>query len=158
LDLKKWIDVTNAYNNGGFMYHCTTPTDALLTFRDAILETKEFGYKNAVNSAVELGTKFRKMLEEFGFQSVAKEGWKSPTVIVSYCNENMVPLFKAKGIQVAGMVPFMIGEPTGLMTFRVGLFGIDKLKNIDKTVDDFRAVLAEMRENGYKFDDPVRVE
>jgi len=148
LDLKKWIDVSNAYDNGAFMYHCTTPTDALIVFRDAIKETKEYGFENARKSAVELGGKFRAMLEEFGFASAAAEGWKSPTVIVSYCKENMVPKFKAKGIQVAGMVPFMIGEPKDLITFRVGLFGLDKLKDHEKTLGDFRAALEDIaREN-----------
>lgn len=144
LDLKKWISVSDAYENGGFMYHTTTPTDALLEFSKNIRETKDYGYLRCKDAAYNLGSKFREMLDSYGFKSVAADDWRSPTVIVSHCKENMVPKFKSKGIQVAGMVPFMLGEPKEILTFRIGLFGIDKLKNIEETLEIFRQALDEI--------------
>jgi len=88
LNLEKWCEVSDKYSEGAFMYHTTTPTDALMQFRDAIQETKEFGFQNADDAAWDLGHRFRNMLEEFGYPSVAGNNWKSPTVIVSHCKEN----------------------------------------------------------------------
>jgi len=132
--------VTDAYESGAFKYHTTPPTDGMLQFRDAIYETQEFGLEKAKMAAWEMGGKFRGVLEEFGYQSVAADGFKSPTVVVSYASENLVPWFIKSGIQVAGPVPFMLGEKNSL-TFRVGLFGLDKLKDVDGTIKDFRDVL-----------------
>lgn len=145
LDLEKWVSVSDAYASGAFMYHTTTPTDALLTFRDNIKETKKFGYEKADDVAWDLGQRFRSMLEEFGYKSVAGKMWKSPTVIVSHCKENMVPKFIEQDIQVAGSVPLMISEPKDYMSFRIGLFGLDKLRNPDLTIETFREALSQLK-------------
>ena len=141
LDLKKWIDVGNAYDNGGFMYHCTVPTDAMMEFNDNVKETMEFGLKEAEKQAQLLGNKFRHLLESNGYPSVADDDCKSPTVVVSYTNNETVNLLKNNGIMVAGYVPFMIDEPNYLRTFRIGLFGLDKLYNIDHTFELFKKAL-----------------
>jgi len=137
LDLNTWVSVTDAYLGGLFKYHTTPPTDSMMVFRDAIKETRKLGLRNTRKMAWELGDKFRTVLEREGYGSVAENGFKSPTVIVSYCEENMVPKFAAQGIQVAGKVPFMLDEPAELQTFRVGLFGLEKLQNHDQTIGDF---------------------
>jgi aspartate aminotransferase-like enzyme len=139
LDLKKWIEVSDAYTNGGFAYHTTVPTDTILAFRDAIKETLELGLDETKQIQIALGNRFRELLESKGFESAAAEENKAPTVIVSYCKDNMVPKFGANGIQVAGKVPFKIDEPADLMTFRIGLFGLDKLKNPEQTFANFEA-------------------
>ena len=142
LDLKKWIEVTDAYNNDGFMYHCTVPTNSLLEFRDNIKETIDFGLDKAKNNAIYLGTEIRKILEDSGYKSVANINNKASSVIVSYCNENMVSKFKEHDVQVAGYVPFMLDEPSHLNTFRIGLFGIDKLKNPEESINLFKKILS----------------
>ena len=141
LDLKKWVDVGNAYDNGGFMYHCTVPTDAMMEFNDNVKETLEFGIEEAEKQAQLLGNKFRHLLESNGYPSVADDDCKSPTVVVSYTNSDTVNQLKNNGIMVAGYVPFMIDEPEDLRTFRIGLFGIDKLYDIDHTFELFKKAL-----------------
>lgn len=110
-----------------------------MAFRDAVKETLEVGLDETKQIQIALGNRFRELLESKGFESVASEESKAPTVIVSYCKENMVPKFVAQGIQVAGKVPFKIDEPADLMTFRIGLFGLDKLKNPEQTFANFEA-------------------
>ena len=141
LDSKKWVDVGNAYDNGGFMYHCTVPTDAMMEFNDNVKETMEFGIEEAEEQAQLLGNKFRHLLESNGYPSVADDDCKSPTVVVSYTNSDTVNQLKNNGIMVAGYVPFMIDEPEDLRTFRIGLFGLDKLYNIDHTFELFKKAL-----------------
>ena len=141
LDLNKWLSVTESYESGNFMYHCTVPTDAIIQFSEAVEETLKFGLEKAEKNAKYIGKEIRKGLELRGFSSVADEDYKAPTVIVSQCQENMVPFFKSRGIQVTGYVPFMLDEPSEINTFRLGLFGLDKLSNPQKTVDDFINVL-----------------
>lgn len=141
LDLNKWCDVSTAYQKGGFMYHCTVPTDSLIEFDKNIQETLDFGIDNCKDSAIQLGIEMRNLLEVNGYKSVAANKYKSPTVVVSYCENNMFQRLLEQGIQVAGSVPFMIDEPKGLNTFRIGLFGLDKLKNTDQTLNDFKMAL-----------------
>jgi len=141
LDLKKWVSISDAYKAGGFAYHSTVPSDVMITFRDAIKETKAFGFEKARRVQTEMGNKFRDLLERYGYPSAAADGWRAPTVIVSYAKHNMVPFFKSLGLQVAGKVPFMIDEPTDLMTFRIGLFGLDKLYNPEKHLEEFENAL-----------------
>lgn len=137
-NLKKWLEVMQAYEKGGFMYYTTLPTDSLTDFRDAVLETKAHGFTRAKEDLFTLGSKIRKVLEENGFKSVAAEGYKAPGVVVSYCDDPaMVAKFKEQGLQIAAGVPFKVDEPAGLITFRLGLFGLDKIKNIDRTVSTF---------------------
>lgn len=134
-NLSMWHTVMKKYEAGAFMYYTTLPTDALTTFRDAIMETKAHGFEQAKADLFTLGSRIRKALEKRGFKSVAPEGIKAPGVVVSYASDPaMVALFKEQGLQIAGGVPFKLNEPEGLITFRLGLFGLDKIKNIDKTV------------------------
>lgn len=141
LDLNKWSDVTDSYINDNFMYHCTVPTDSIIEFSKTIEETLEFGLDKAQNNAKYIGKEIRKFLENKGFNSIAQDNYKSPTVIVSQCENNMVDYFKQKGIQVTGFVPFMLNEPEDIHTFRIGLFGLDKLSNPEKTIENFKNTL-----------------
>jgi len=148
VNLAKWSGVTDAYKKeGGFMYYTTLPTDSLMTFRDVILETKEFGYAQCEEKTFELGTQVRSLLNEFGFRSVAHDECAAPTVVVSYFRNSddadMLARFKGQGIQIAGGVPLKIDEPWngGAPTFRLGLFGLDKLKDVDGSVATLRAAL-----------------
>ena len=141
LDLNKWSEVTDAYKEDNFKYHCTVPTDSIIKFSETINETLDFGLSKSKNNAEYMGSQLRRILELKGFNSIAANGFKSPTVIVSQCENNLVEKFKEKGIQVTGFVPFMLDEPNNIHTFRIGLFGLDKLKNPDKTIDDFKKIL-----------------
>ena len=133
------------------MYHTTLPTDALMTFRDVILETKAFGYTELEEKTRELGNRVRSLLESKGFRSVAAPGCQAPTVVVSYMRNNeqdrsLVAEFKKQGIQIAAGVPLKIDEPwacdaSGPPTFRIGLFGLDKLKRVDEAVRIFEEAL-----------------
>ena len=127
------------------MYHCTVPTDALLQFNSNIIETIDYGLDRCEQNAIELGNEMRNMLENKGFEATVSEHYKSPTVIVSYCKNNMVKPFLEQGIQVAGFVPFMIGESSEINTFRIGLFGLDKLKDTKNTLDLFYNVLKNIK-------------
>merc|ERR1719198_2102682 len=125
------------------MYHATMPTDALVTFRDVMLETKHFGFPEAAKSAWELGGIVRKMMcEEKGLVSVAAPGFEAPGVVVVHTSDATVAgKFIKAGTQIAAGVPFMIGEPSDTKTFRIGLFGLDKLKNPRKTAELLRGAL-----------------
>ncbi len=143
-DLGKWHSIMGAYLNGGHAYHATMPTDALQAFRDVIMETKAFGYDNAKAAQQELGDRVRALLDDRGIKSVASEGFGAPGVVVSYTTDpNMKSgaAFAAKGMQIAAGVPLQVDEPEGFSTFRLGLFGLDKLKDIDRTVDTLGTTL-----------------
>lgn len=144
VNLRKWLDVMEAYEKGGFMYYTTLPTDALSAFCTVMKETQAYGFDKAAADLWNLGRKVRDVMSSHGFPSVAAKGFEAPGVVVSYANDNnKVGEFKQQGIQIAGGVPFKIGEPEGLKTFRLGLFGLDKIANIFKTV----AVLEEAIDN-----------
>mmetsp|Transcript_13102 Transcript_13102/g.41813 ORF Transcript_13102/g.41813 Transcript_13102/m.41813 type:complete len:510 (-) Transcript_13102:244-1773(-) len=130
-NLGKWLEVMEKYEAGGFMYYTTLPTDALTAFHKVMIETRdELGFKKAEESARELGSLVRGTMAKFGLDSVAAEGFQAPTVVVCYSDSpDMVAKFKQEGLQIAGGVPFKCDEPEGLITFRIGLFGIDKLRN-----------------------------
>jgi aspartate aminotransferase-like enzyme len=134
-DLRKWLELMDSYEAGGFMYHATMPTDALVTFRDVMLETKEFGFQTAMDHAWELGGMVRKMMcDEKGLVSVAAPGFQAPGVVVVHTQDGSVAgKFIQAGTQIAAGVPFMIDEPSDTKTFRIGLFGLDKIKNPEKT-------------------------
>ncbi|WP_283789258.1 aminotransferase class V-fold PLP-dependent enzyme [Bermanella sp. WJH001] len=147
-DLKKWQQIMQAYENGGHAYHATMPTDALLKFRDTMLETKEYGFDKVKAEQLELGQKVRAMLEARGIESVAAEGFKAPGVVVNYTDDadmQNTKKFAALGMQAAGGVPLMCDEGEGFKSFRLGLFGLDKLHNIDRTVANLEAVLDKMQ-------------
>lgn len=142
INMRKWLEVMDAYENGGFAYYTTMPTDALHLFRDAADETREFGFANATKRAWELGMETRSMMEGKGYKSVAAKGYQAPGVVVSYTEDpNMFPKCKAHGFQIAAGVPFMINEPVGNHTFRIGLFGLDKLKRKETTISMLEEVL-----------------
>jgi aspartate aminotransferase-like enzyme len=137
IDLKKWLTIMQAYENGGHAYHATLPTDALKKFRDIMLETKDYGFEKLCAAQWELGTKVRALLATHGIKSVAAEGYGAPGVVVSYTSDPGLQngsKFAAEGLQIAAGVPLMCDESDGYSTFRLGLFGLDKLKDVDAAV------------------------
>jgi aspartate aminotransferase-like enzyme len=136
-DLRKWLDIMTAYENGGHAYHATMPTDALKKFRDSMKETESNGFEKVRQEQLELGRKVREMLQSRGFRSVAAEGFQAPGVVVSYTGDPDIQngkKFVEQGLQIAAGVPLMCDEPEDFRSFRLGLFGLDKLQNIDRTV------------------------
>lgn len=143
-DLGKWRDIMAAYESGGHAYHATMPTDSLRVFRDVVSETEAFGFDRAKSALSELGGQVRGALEERGFASVAATGFQSPGVVVSYTDAADIKTgkrFADAGIQVAGGVPLMCDEPDDFSTFRIGLFGLDKISDIDRTVSLLTAAM-----------------
>jgi aspartate aminotransferase-like enzyme len=144
VDLKKWLQIMEAYEAGGHAYHATLPTDALTRTRDVMLETRAYGFDRLRAEQFELGHKVRAMLQAHGLRSVAAEGWQAPGVVVSYTDDDGLHSGKAflgQGIQAAAGVPLQCDEPAGFKTFRIGLFGLDKLHHADRTVDRLEAAL-----------------
>lgn len=144
LDLKKWRAIIAAYEGGGHAYHATMPTDALRAFRDTMRETKEYGFERLREAQWRLGNDVRALLAERGFRSVAADGFGAPGVVVSYTDDPDIQSgkkFLAKGVQIAAGVPLQVGEPEGFRTFRIGLFGLDKLYDVEATVGRVRAAL-----------------
>ena len=139
IDVCKWKTVMQAYLDGGHMYHCTMPTDAIRTFRDVVKETEAFGLDNAKDACWKLGNGVRDVLKKNGFPSVAADGYGSPGVAVVYAPDaTFAGKFKAAGLQIAAGVPLKIGEPADTFkTFRIGLFGLDKLQNVDLAIANF---------------------
>jgi len=136
-DLLKWLQIMQAYENGGHAYHATMPTDAIKHFRDTINETAEFGFDKARDKQQELGDRVRELLNKHNFISVAADGFHAPGVVVSYTNDKAIhngSKFKDMGIQIAAGVPLQCDEGDDYQTFRLGLFGLDKLKNVDAAV------------------------
>ncbi len=144
LDLKKWRAIMAAYEDGGHAYHATMPTDALVGLRDAMAETSAMGFDAARDAQWQLGDGVRAMLAERGIRSVAAQGFGAPGVVVSYTADPDIKTgkkFAAQGMQIAAGVPLAIGEGDSFSTFRLGLFGLDKLKDVDGTLARLRAVL-----------------
>lgn len=144
VDLKKWYTVMQANEQGISAYHVTVPTDALVHFAKIMRETEEYGFDLVMEEQQALGTRIRQLLESRGFKSVAAEGFKAPGVVVSYTNDPDIKTgkkFKDAGMQIAAGVPLELGEGAGYMSFRIGLFGLDKIHNPDRTVERLRAVL-----------------
>ena len=136
-DLLKWLQIMQAYENGAHAYHATMPTDAIKRFRDTIMETEEFGFDNACKKQQELGDKVRALLESHNINSVSEKGYQAPGVIVSYTNDKAIhngSKFTNVGIQIAAGVPLQCDEGDDYLTFRLGLFGLDKLKDVDAAV------------------------
>lgn len=146
-DLRKWLQIMEAYENGGHAYHATMPTDALLKFRDTMKETEDYGFEKVREEQLELGRKVRELLTNKGFKSVAAEGFQAPGVVVSYTDDMEIhngKKFLAEGLQIAAGVPLQCDEPEGFQTFRIGLFGLDKLHNIDRTVSHLSEALSKV--------------
>jgi len=144
IDLKKWYSIMQAYEGGGHAYHATMPTDALRAFRDTMLETRDYGFDRLRDAQWELGGRVRALLREKGVRSVAAEGFGAPGVVVSYTADPGVQngsKFAQQGMQIAAGVPLACDEPEGFMTFRLGLFGLDKLYDVDATVARLQRVI-----------------
>ena len=144
-DLLKWLNIMEAYENGGHAYHATMPTDSLRRFRDIMKETEEYGFKKVHAEQQELGNKVRGMLAAKGFKSVAAKGFEAPGVVVSYTDDKGIHTgkkFAEIGFQVAAGVPLQCDEPEDYQTFRLGLFGLDKLHNVERTVENLAKALA----------------
>jgi aspartate aminotransferase-like enzyme len=137
-DLLKWLQIMQAYESGGHAYHATMPTDAIKHFRDTVNETAEFGFENARKKQQELGDKVSALLERNNITSVAAKGFQAPGVVVSYTTDKDIQngsKFKDIGMQIAAGVPLQCDEGDDYQTFRLGLFGLDKLKDVDAVVE-----------------------
>ncbi|WP_272004751.1 aminotransferase class V-fold PLP-dependent enzyme [Roseovarius sp. ZX-A-9] len=144
LDLKKWRQIMKAYEDGGHAYHATMPTDALRAFRDTMLETKEYGFERLREAQWALGDGVRAMLADKGLTSVAADGFGAPGVVVTYTDDPDIQngkKFAAEGMQIAAGVPLQCNEPEGFRTFRLGLFGLDKLYDVPAAQARLKAVL-----------------
>ena len=143
-DLKKWLQVMEAYESGAHMYHATMPTDALTRLREVMQETRAYGFDKVRAEQQQLGDRVRELLESRGIRSVAADGFKAPGVVVSYTEDTGIQTgkkFLAEGLQTAAGVPLQCDEPADFMTFRVGLFGLEKLHNADRTVEQLAKAL-----------------
>lgn len=144
IDLKKWYQIMQAYENGGHAYHATMPTDALRAFRDTMIETKEYGFDKLQAAQWQLGNEVRAYLKSKGITSVAADGYGAPGVVVSYTDDPAIQngsKFSALGMQIAAGVPLQCDEPDDFRTFRLGLFGLDKLYDVDGTMGRLTKVL-----------------
>jgi len=147
-DLKKWLQIMETFENGGHAYHATMPTDALAAMRDVMLETEAYGFDKVCKEQQELGRRIRELLVAEGFPSVAAEGFQAPGVVVSYTTDPDIQTgkkFLALGLQTAAGVPLQCDEPAEFRTFRIGLFGLEKLHNPEQTVANLAAALARMK-------------
>ena len=143
-DLRKWLQIMETYENGGHAYHATMPTDALTVLRNVMKETESYGFEKVRAEQQELGDKVRALLARKGFMSVAAEGFQAPGVVVSYTDDPEIQSgkkFLGLGLQTAAGVPLQCDEPADYRSFRIGLFGLDKLHNIERTVQHLENTL-----------------
>ena len=146
-DLKKWLQIMETYENGNHVYHTTMPTDALKTLRNVMKETQSIGFEKLKAAQIELGNKVRALLVSRGFDSVAAPGFQSPCVVVSYTTDPEIQSGKKfinVGLQTAAGVPLQCDEGPEFRTFRIGLFGLEKLQNIDRTIKHLEHALNTM--------------
>tara|TARA_B100001175_G_C19323828_1_gene549076 strand:- start:301 stop:819 length:519 start_codon:yes stop_codon:yes gene_type:complete len=146
-DLKKWREIMSAYESGGHAYHATMPTDGLRAFVEVMRETREMGFGNVRAAQEDLGGRIRNLLEHQGIKSLAAPDFKAPSVVVSYTDDPDIQTgkkFAHLGMQIAAGVPLQCDEAADFRTFRIGLFGLDKLKDIDRTVDLFAKTLEQI--------------
>lgn len=144
-DLKKWLHIMHAYENGGHMYHATLPTGALAAFRDTMQETVAAGLDTLKERQWELGNRVRALMARKGLHSVAAPGYEAPGVVVCYTDDDQIHngrKFIEQGLQTAAGVPLMCDEPADYKTFRVGLFGLDKLQEVDRAVANLDRALS----------------
>ncbi len=143
-DLKKWLQIMETYEGGAHAYHATMPTDALTRLCEIMKETQAYGFAKVRDEQIELGAKVRALFQSRGIPSVAAEGFKAPGVVVSYTEDPEIQSsrkFLAVGLQTAAGVALQCDEPADFMTFRVGLFGLEKWHNVDRTVAQLVAAL-----------------
>ena len=151
VDLKKWLQIMQAYENGGHAYHATLPTDSIKYFRDMMVLAEQAGFEYLRARQIELGQKVRALLADKGLISVAAEGYQAPGVAVYYTTDDAIQngkKFIEQGLQIAAGVPLQCDEPADYKTFRLGLFGIDKLNDVDGTVARFETALTEVLAKG----------
>ena len=149
MDLKKWLQIMEAYEKGGHVYHTTMPTDALKILRNVMKETQSLGFAALKAKQIELGTKVRDLLVSKGYPSVAAKGYQSPGVIVSFTKDPDIQSgkkFIALGLQTAAGVPLQCDERPDFRTFRLGLFGLEKLTHVDRTVGHLATALEKITE------------
>ena len=149
MDLKKWLQIMEAYEKGGHVYHTTMPTDALKILRNVMKETQALGFAALKDKQVELGTKVRNLLVSKGYDSVSAKGFQAPGVVVSYTKDPDIQSgkkFIALGLQTAAGVPLQCDERPDFRTFRIGLFGLEKLAHVDRTVGHLEAALEKITE------------
>ena len=146
-DLKKWLQIMEAYESGGHAYHATMPTDALVRLREVMQETRDYGFEKVRAEQFALGNQVRALFESRGIASVAADGFKAPGVVVSYTTDPDIQnskKFLALGLQTAAGVPLQCDEPADFMSFRVGLFGLEKLHNVDRSVAHLASALDQL--------------
>ena len=146
-DLKKWLQIMEGYEKGTHSYHTTMPTDALSRLREVMHETKEYGFEKVRQEQIDLGSRVRDLLESRGILSVAADGFKAPGVVVSYTTDPEIQnskKFLALGLQTAAGVPLQCDERPDFMSFRIGLFGLEKLHNIDRSVAHLETALTKL--------------
>lgn len=147
MDLGKWLSIMEAYEAGGHAYHATMPTDALRDFRDTMQECKGYGFERLKSAQWEQGDRVRAALADKGFRSVAAESFGAPGVVVCYTEDPEIQsgrAFSRAGLQIAAGVPLQVGEGPDYKSFRIGLFGIDKLMDVDASVARFEAALEQV--------------
>ena len=147
-DLRRWLQVMEGYESGGHVYHTTMPTDALQRVRDVMFETRGYGYAKVRAEQLELGRQVRALFERHGLPSVAAPGYQAPGVVVSYTDDPEWAngrKFLAEGLQIAAGVPLQCDEPADFRTFRIGLFGLDKLHAPERSVARLEAALLKLR-------------
>jgi len=157
-DLKKWLNIMEAYEAGTHMYHTTMPTDALAQLREVMKETQAYGFDKVKQEQLVLGNQVRALLVSRGFKSVAATGFQAPGVVVSYTQDADIhnsKKFLALGLQTAAGVPLQCDEPKDFMTFRIGLFGLEKLHNPARSVQHLAAALDEMGYAAVKTPEPA---
>ncbi|SDN70268.1 aspartate aminotransferase [Halomonas shengliensis] len=146
-DLKKWLSIMETYEAGGHAYHATLPTDGLVRLRDVMLETEAYGLDRVREEQRQLGSEVREVLAEFGFKSVAAPGYEAPGVVVCYTDDpGIVGRFAEAGLQIAGGVPLKCDEGEDYQSFRIGLFGLEKLHHHQRTTDTLRRALERIAE------------
>lgn len=148
IDLKKWLDIMEAFENGGHAYHATMPTDGLFRLSEVMREAEAAGFETLRQRQIELGGKVRRLLAENGYPSVAAPGFEAPGVVVAYTDNPDIQsgkAFTAQGVQTASGVPLQVGERSDFQTFRLGLFGLDKLHDTDRTVASLADALAKVK-------------
>jgi aspartate aminotransferase-like enzyme len=149
MDLKKWLQIMEAYEKGGHVYHTTMPTDALKILRNVMKETQSLGFAALKAKQVELGGKVRDLLVSKGYPSVAAKGFQAPGVVVSYTKDPDIQSgkkFIALGLQTAAGVPLQCDERPDFRTFRIGLFGLEKLTHVDRTLDQLATAIEKITE------------
>jgi len=150
-DLRKWLQVMQTYESGSHVYHTTMPTDALQRVAAVMRETQAYGFDRLCQEQWALGRGARQLLASFGYASVAAPGFEAPGVVVSYTDDPEIQnakKFLALGLQTAAGVPLQCDEGPDFRTFRLGLFGLDKLHHPERTLEHLRQALVQLQPLG----------